>query len=124
MRTAISSSQDMVCQGEVKQHWLIENHLDLVARIARRYYRRYQGYGLVDLDDLVQEGSFGLLLAAEKFDDAKGAQFATYASWWIRKMITLAIATQTRAIRLPTHIWEELKHLTKAQGLLWQQHER
>lgn len=124
MRTAISSPQAMVCQAEATKRRLVEEHLGLLVHIANRYARRYTGHGLVDLDDLIQEGALGLMHAAEKFDAARGFQFATYASWWVRRAITLAIATQTRAIRVPTNVWNELKHLAQAQGTLWQQLQR
>jgi RNA polymerase primary sigma factor len=124
MSAAISSSQDTTRHTALGKGRLIENHLGLVVQIAKRYARRYSGYGVVDLDDLIQEGALGLIHAAEKFDAARGFQFSTYASWWIRRAITVAIATQTRTIRVPTGTWEELKHLAQAQGALWQQLQR
>ncbi len=124
MSTTLSSPQDMMQQTAMGKRRLIEDHLGLVVHIAKRYARRYTGHGLVDLDDLIQEGALGLIQAAEKFDAERGFQFSTYASWWIRRAITGAIATQTRTIRMPTSTWEELKRLAQAQGTLWQQLQR
>ncbi|MEV5568137.1 sigma-70 family RNA polymerase sigma factor, partial [Streptomyces sp. NPDC052196] len=93
----------LYAEGERAKDLFIRSNLRLVVAVARRYPRA----GL-PLLDLIQEGNAGLVRAVEKFDYAKGFKFSTYATWWIRQAITRSIADQSRTIRLPVHLVEEL----------------
>jgi RNA polymerase primary sigma factor len=95
---------------------LIESNLRLVVSIAKRY----SDIGMNFLD-LVQEGNFGLIKAVYKFDHRKGNKFSTYATWWIRQCISRSIADQSRVIRLPVHVNDDLKRLHKVTMRLQQE---
>ncbi|MFF8385050.1 sigma-70 family RNA polymerase sigma factor [Streptomyces kanasensis] len=100
----------LVDEGERAKDVFIRSNLRLVVAVARRYPR--SGLPLLDL---IQEGNAGLVRAVEKFDYTKGFKFSTYATWWIRQAITRSIADQSRTIRLPVHLVEELGRIRRVQ---------
>ena len=94
---------------------LIECNLRLVMSITRHYTRAG-----VPLLDLIQEGNLGLIRAVEKFDYTLGYKLSTYATWWIRQSVSRALAEQGRTIRLPVHVADQVRRVTRARRTLGQ----
>ena len=96
-------------EKEEAKRKLIQANLRLVVSIAKKYI----GQGILFMD-LVQEGSLGLIKAAEKFDYKKNFKFSTYATWWIKQTIIRAISNHSRTIRIPVHMLEKIRKYKKA----------
>jgi len=101
-------------QGDARaRQRLIEKNLRLVVSVAKRY----RGYGL-PFEDLIQEGNIGLMKAVEKFDPDRGFRFSTYATWWIRQAVQRAVADKGRTIRVPVHMTEKIRKVSRAMSEL------
>ena len=96
-------------QKEDAKNKLVQANLRLVVSIAKKYI----GQGVLFMD-LVQEGSLGLIKAAEKYDYRKNFKFSTYATWWIKQTIIRAISNHSRTIRIPVHMLEKIRRYKKA----------
>ena len=100
---------ERIAHGDIEaRNELVSANLRLVVSLAKRY----QGCGM-SLQDLIQEGNLGLMKAAEKFDASKGFRFSTYAAWWINQTIGRALADQSKAIRVPVHMTENINKLRR-----------
>lgn len=104
----------MILEGDkhkalIAKKKLVQANLRLVVSIAKKY----TGQGVLFMD-LVQEGSLGLIKAANKFDYSKGFKFSTYATWWIRQTIVRAIANNSKVIRVPVHMIDKIRLVKKA----------
>lgn len=95
-------------QADIAKRKLVQANLRLVVSIAKKYI----GQGVLFMD-LVQEGSLGLIKAAEKFDYSKNFKFSTYATWWIKQTIIRAISNNSRTIRIPVHMTDKIRKYKK-----------
>jgi RNA polymerase primary sigma factor len=105
----------LVQDGSLARDHLIKANTRLVVSVAKKYI----GRGVPFLD-LIQEGNLGLMKAVEKYDVTRGFRFSTYATWWVRQMITRAIADQARTIRLPVHMSDRIRQVYHATHTLEQ----
>ena len=95
-------------QANIAKRKLVQANLRLVVSIAKKY----AGQGVLFMD-LVQEGSLGLIKAAERFDYSKNFKFSTYATWWIKQTIMRAISNNARTIRIPVHMTDKIRKYKK-----------
>ena len=100
-------------------HQMVRANLRFVVSVAKRY----QGQGL-SLADLINEGNYGLIKAAQRFDETRGFKFISYAVWWIRQAILQALAEQSRVVRLPLNRIGTISKIRKASARLQQAHDR
>ena len=111
----IKQLRRLVEDGRAASERLIQANALLVISVAKKYIGRN-----VPFIDLIQEGNIGLMRAAKKFDYTRGFKFSTYATWWIRQAITRALADQSRTIRLPAYMGDQVNRMLRVQAQLQQ----
>lgn len=115
LRRRIEKTKQLQQEYDAAKRTLSAGNLRLVVSIAKRYRNRG-----VSFLDLIQEGNTGLMRAVDKFEAGRGYKFSTYATWWIRQAITRAIADQSRTIRVPVHVIENMSKVRAVTGELLQ----
>jgi RNA polymerase primary sigma factor len=129
-------SREEIVQGNVSKHrreelqrliedgWQAREHLIVAnSRLVISVAKKYMGRGVPFLD-LIQEGNIGLMRAAKKFDYHRGYKFSTYATWWIRQAVTRALSDQSRTIRVPVHMGDQISRMLRVQHQLKQEFSR
>ena len=115
----LTKEQEEIAFAEGDKDLLIKSNLRLVVSIAKHY--KNQG---LSFQDLIQEGTIGLIKAIEKFDTTTGYKLSTYATWWIKQSISRALTNQARTVRIPAHLIEKLSKINKAKRELEQEFDR
>lgn len=111
--------REKLCKA-IEEGWEAREHLIIAnSRLVISVAKKYMGRGVPFLD-LIQEGNIGLMRAAKKFDYHRGYKFSTYATWWIRQAVTRAIADQSRTIRVPVHMGDQISRMLRVQHQLKQ----
>jgi len=123
--TIFTAAEEIELAGRVQagddaaRDHMIRANLRLVVKIAREY----EDYGL-PLLDLINEGNMGLMRAVERFDPTKGAKLSTYAAWWIKQSIKRALSNQSKSIRLPIHLVQQIAQMRRAENQFEAKHGR
>ena len=116
----VSKTRQRELRSLIENGWEAREHLIIAnSRLVISVAKKYMGRGVPFLD-LIQEGNIGLMRAAKKFDYHRGFKFSTYATWWIRQAVTRALADQSRTIRVPVHMGDQISKMLRAQHKLKQ----
>lgn len=119
-KTNVNGNRREELRQMIEEGWQAREHLIIAnSRLVISVAKKYMGRGVPFLD-LIQEGNIGLMRAAKKFDYHRGYKFSTYATWWIRQAVTRAIADQSRTIRVPVHMGDQISRMLRIQHQLKQ----